>query len=54
MTEMVESSLGFIFHGCSKKTTSGIKIIVAHIKIEPVTFSFFFLLIFNVKTPPIT
>ena len=34
--------------------TIGIKIIIAHIKIDPVTFSFFFLLIFKVKTPPIT
>ena len=32
----------------------GIKIIIAQINIEPVTFSFFFLLIFKVKTPPIT
>ena len=38
---MVESSLGLNFQGCSIKITRGIKIIVAQIKIEPVTFSFF-------------
>ena len=32
----------------------GNKIIIAQIKIDPVTFSFFFLLIFNVSTPPTT
>ena len=32
----------------------GIKIKTAQTSIEPVTFSFFFLLIFKVKTPPIT
>ena len=46
--------LGVNSHGCSIKLTSGIRIIVAQIKIDPVTFSFFFLLIFRVKTPPIT
>ena len=41
----------------SKVTTevrNGNNIIIAQINIEPVTFSFFFLLIFNVKTPPTT
>ena len=51
---MVESNLGIIFHGCSNKQTVGIKIIIAQIKMEPVTFSFFFLLIFKVNTPPTT
>ena len=54
ITDTVESNLGVRFQGCSIKLTSGIKIIVAQINIDPVTFSFFFLLIFKVRTPPIT
>ena len=51
---MVESSLGFKFQGCSKNKDIGNNIKVPQIKIEAVTFSFFLLLIFNVKRPPIT
>ena len=54
MKELVEANLGDNSQGCSIKLTRGINIIVAQISIEPVTFSFFFLLIFNVNTPPIT
>ena len=54
MTEINESVLGIDCQGCSIKLTRGIKIIIAQINIDPVTFSFFFLLIFKVKTPPIT
>ena len=54
MTEIRESVLGIDCQGCSIKLTKGIKIIIAQINIEPVTFSFFFLLIFKVKTPPTT
>ena len=54
ITEIVESTLGIEFQGCSVKLTIGINIKTAQINIEPVTFSFFFLLIFRVKTPPIT
>ena len=54
ITDIVESNLGSNSHGCSIKLTRGIKIIVAQIRIDPVTFSFFFLLIFSVKTQPIT
>ena len=43
-----------LFQGCSVKAVTGIKKIVAQIRIEAVTFSFFFLLIFNVNNPPIT
>ena len=45
---------GTIFQGCSVKKTNGINIIMAQINIDPVTFSFFFLLIFKVNTPPTT
>ena len=54
ITEIKESVLGITCQGCSIKLTKGIKIIIAQINIEPVTFSFFFLLIFKVRTPPIT
>ena len=54
MTETLDSTDGIIFQGFSIKDTNGIKIIIAQIKIEPVTFSFFFSLIFRVKTPPTT
>ena len=53
-TDTKESILGVDSQGCSKNMINGNKIIVAQIKIEPVTFSFFLLLIFKVKTPPIT
>ncbi|MFL2852130.1 MAG: hypothetical protein ACJZ76_03940 [Candidatus Pelagibacter sp.] len=50
--KLVESDLGYYLPWLFDKTdTNGNKIIVAQIKIEPVTFSFFFLLIFKVKTP---
>ncbi len=42
ITDIKESVLGIDCQGCSIKLTSGIKIIIAQIKIEPVTFSFFF------------
>ena len=50
MTEINESVRGIVCQGCSIKLTNGNKIIIAQIKIDPVTFSFFFLLIFKVKT----
>ena len=54
ITDIIESVRGIVCQGCSIKLARGINIIIAHISIEPVTFSFFFLLIFKVKTPPIT
>ena len=45
---------GTLFHGSSVIKTNGINIITAQINIDPVTFSFFFLLIFKVNTPPMT
>ena len=37
MTDISESVLGICCHGCSIKLTSGNRIIIAHISIEPVT-----------------
>ena len=38
ITEIVESTLGIEFQGCSVKLTIGINIKTAQINIEPVTF----------------
>ena len=54
ITETLELNDGIICEGSYIIKVKGNKISVAQIKIEPVTFSFLFLLIFNVKTPPIT
>ena len=50
----MESNDGFKFHGCSSISDIGQAIIAPQIRIDAVTFSFFLLLIFNVKIPPIT
>ena len=42
INDIVDSALGFKFQGFSKIVVIGINIIVAQIKIDAVTFSFFF------------
>ena len=44
ITDTVDSMLGFKVQGFSIKQTNGIKMIIAQINIDPVTFSFFFYL----------
>ena len=54
ITETQELNDGIICEGSSIMKVKGNNIRVAQIKIEPVTFSFFLLLIFKVRTPPTT